>query len=108
MINLLGLGKAKAKGIKVTIEYCPKNITLPYKVKKLINEASLTVPRSSSFKPDDSIDPFGFSEKTVRVGEFLNEQQVQHLVEKARNHNSGFDSIEIVERESSGPEILID
>ena len=104
MLNLLGLSKPKAKGIKVTIEYCPRNVTLPYKVKKLINEASLKVPGAS--KADK--DPFGFNEKVVRVGEFLNEQQVQHLVEKARSQTSEFESIEIVERESSGPEILLD
>ena len=34
MINLLGLGRNKPKGVKVTIEYCPKNITL-YKIKRL-------------------------------------------------------------------------
>ena len=105
MLNLLGLSKPKAKGIKVTIEYCPKNITLPYKVKKLINEASLKVPSTSKA---DAQDPFGFNEKVVRVGEFLNEQQVQHLVEKAQSTSSNFDSIEIVERESSGPELLMD
>lgn len=106
MINLLGFGKNKPKGIRVTIEYCPKNVTLPYKVKKLINQASLQVPSS---KVDDSKkDPFNFAEKTVRVGEFLNEHQVQHLVDKARENTNEFESIEIVERESSGPEILID
>ena len=105
MLNLLGLSKPKAKGIKVTIEYCPKNITLPYKVKKLINEASLKVPGTSKA---DAQDPFGFNEKVVRVGEFLNEQQVQHLVEKAQSSSDNFDSIEIVERESSGPELLMD
>ena len=105
MLNLLGLSKPKNKGIKVTIEYCPKNITLPYKVKKLINEASLKVPGTSKA---DAQDPFGFNEKVVRVGEFLNEQQVQHLVEKAQSTSSNFDSIEIVERESSGPELLMD
>jgi hypothetical protein len=105
MLNLLGLSKPKAKGIKVTIEYCPKNITLPYKVKKLINEASLKVPGTSKA---DAHDPFGFNEKIVRVGEFLNEQQVQHLVEKAQSSSNNFDSIEIVERESSGPELLMD
>jgi len=105
MINLLGLSKPKAKGIKVTIEYCPKNVTLPYKVKKLINEASLKVPGASKA---DKKDPFGFNEKVVRVGEFLNEQQVQHLVEKARSTKSNFESIEIVERESSGSELLMD
>ncbi len=106
MINLLGLSKPKPKGIKVTIEYCPKNITLPYKVKKLINEASLKVPDETS--NPSAKDPFGFSDKVVRVGEFLNEQQVQHLVEKARSYKSEFDSIEIVEKESSGPELLLD
>ena len=106
MINLLGFSKPKPKGIKVTIEYCPKNVTLPYKVKKLINQASVKVPsidREASKK-----DPFGFSEKTVRVGEFLNEHQVQHLVDQARDHKNEFESIEIVEREASGPELLLD
>ena len=44
----------------------------------------------------------------MRVGEFLNEHQVQHLVDKARENTNEFESIEIVERESSGPELLID
>jgi hypothetical protein len=106
MINLLGFSKTKPKGIKVTIEYCPKNITLPYKVKKLINQASVQVPSSDKCKSKK--DPFNFTEKTVRVGEFLNEFQVQHLVDQARSHKNEFESIEIVERESSGPELLID
>ena len=106
MINLLGFSKPKPKGIKVTIEYCPKNITLPYKVKKLINQASLQVPNAK--RTPEQKDPFGFSEKTVRVGEFLNEYQVQHLVDQARDNKNEFESIEIVERESSGPEMLID
>lgn len=105
MLNLLGLSKPKSKGIKVTIEYCPKNITLPYKIKKLINEASLKVPGSSK---EVAKDPFGFNEKVVRVGEFLNEQQVQHLVEKTRSASSNFDSIEIIEQESIKPELLLD
>ncbi len=107
MINLFGLSRPKPKGIKVTIEYCPKNITLPYKVKKLINESSLKIP-SNPVKNSSKSDPFNFSEKVVRVGEFLNEQQVQHLVDKARSLKSEFDSIEIVERESTGPEMLLD
>ena len=104
MINLLGFGKGR-KGVKVTIEYCPKSITLPYKVKKLINKASLSVPEKK-----DNKDPFGFTEKTVRVGEFLNEHQVQHLVEKAQSAKSEFDSIEIVEGGASsiGEELLLD
>ena len=106
MINLLGLNKSKPKGIKVTIEYCPKNITLPYKVKKLINQASVQVP--SVDKPQSKKAPFNFAEKTVRVGEFLNEFQVQHLVDQARSNKNEIESIEIVERESSGPELLID
>ena len=106
MINLLGFSKPKPKGIKVTIEYCPKNVTLPYKVKKLINQASLQVPNAK--RTSDKKDPFGFSEKTVRVGEFLNEYQVQHLVDQARDNKNEFESIEIVERESSGPELLLD
>lgn len=106
MINLLGFSKSKPKGIKVTIEYCPKNVTLPYKVKKLINQASLKVPDVKT-EPSKK-DPFNFNEKVVRVGEFLNEHQVQHLVDQARCNNNEFESIEIVERESSGPELLID
>ena len=106
MINLLGFSKPKPKGIKVTIEYCPKNVTLPYKVKKLINQASVKVP--SINREESKKDPFGFSEKTVRVGEFLNVHQVQHLVDQARDNNNEFESIEIVEREASGPEMLID
>jgi hypothetical protein len=105
MLNLLGLSKPKSKGVKVTIEYCPKNVTLPYKVKKLINEASLKVPSASNTTNQD---PFGFNEKIVRVGEFLNEQQVQHLVEKAQSSSNNFDSIEIIEQESIKPELLMD
>ena len=107
MINLFGLTRPKSKGIRVTIEYCPKNITLPYKVKKLINEASLKIP-SNPVENSTKSDPFHFSEKVVRVGEFLNEKQVKHLVDKARSLTSEFDSIEIVEREASGPEMLLD
>ena len=62
MLNLLGLGKPSKKGIKITIEYCPKNITLPYKLKKLINESSLKVPTTHF---NDESDPFGFSETTA-------------------------------------------
>ena len=104
MINLLGLSKPP-KGIRVTIEYCPKNITLPYKVKKLINEASLKVPSANDTGKKD---PFGFNEKVVRVGEFLDEKQVQHLVDKARSNRSEFESIEIIEGASSGSDILTD
>ena len=102
MINLLGLGK-KTKDVKVTIEYCPKNITLPYKVKKLINQASLKVPNSNK-------DPFGFNDKEVHVGEFLNESQLQHLVNQAREGKGDLSTVEIVEGSSHsiGEELLLD
>jgi hypothetical protein len=107
MLNLLGLSSDKPKRIKITIEYCPKNITLPYKLKKLINESSLKVPRSTACENDD---PFGFTEKVVRVGEFLNEQQVEHLVRKTRSKKSEFESVEIIEGINStlSDELLLD
>ena len=89
MMSLLGLGRKK-KDVKVTIEYCPKNVTLPYKVKKLINQASVKVPTDAS-------DPFGFKDKELRVGEYLNEKQLEHLVKIARGGRSDLDTIEIVE-----------
>jgi hypothetical protein len=107
MINLLGLSRPQ-KGTKITIEYCPQKITMPYKVKKLINKASLTVPTNQTNKPKCKQDPFGFTEKVVRVGEFLNEYQVQHLVDQAHSSKSGFDSIEIVEGAVIGPDLLQD
>ena len=99
MMSLLGLGRNKRE-VKVTIEYCPKNVTLPYKVKKLINQASVKVPT----EPDD---PFGFKDKEIRVGEFLNEKQLEHLVKTARDNKSDLDTIEIVEG-SSQTELLVD
>ena len=102
MMNILGLGK-KIKDVKVTIEYCPKNITLPYKVKKLINQASLKVPMNAD-------DPFGFNDKEVHVGEFLNEKQLQHLVDQAREGKGDLSTVEIVEgsNHSIGEELLLD
>ena len=102
MINLLGLGRNKPKGVKVTIEYCPKNITLPYKIKKIINEASIVIPEKSSD------DPFGFTDKEVRVGEFLNELQVRHLVNQTRNYQNNYETVEIIERDSNDLDLLTD
>jgi len=106
MINLLGLGKTKLKRVKVTIEYCPKNVTMPYKVKKLINESSLTVPMCNNKQTD----PFGFEDKIIRVGEFLNERQVEHLVTKAKSSKSELDSVEIIEGSASSraEDLLLD
>jgi hypothetical protein len=99
MMSLLGLGRKK-KNVTVTIEYCPKNVTLPYKVKKLINQASVKVPTESD-------DPFGFKDKEIRVGEYLNEKQLEHLVKLARDGKSDLDTIEIVEGSSSA-DLLLD
>ena len=99
MMSLLGLGKQK-RDVRVTIEYCPRNVTLPYKVKKLINQASVKVPT-------DSNDPFGFKDKEIRVGECLNEKQLEHLVNLARDNKSDLDTIEIVEGTSQA-ELLVD
>ena len=99
MMSLLGLGRKK-KDVKVTIEYCPKNVTLPYKVKKLINQASVKVPT-------DANDPFGFNDKEIRVGECLNERQLEHLVKLARDGKSDLDTIEIVEGSTSA-DLLLD
>ena len=71
MFNILGLGRSK--DVKVTIEYCPRSVTLPYKV-KLINQSSLKVPTNAK-------DPFGFADKDIHVGEFLTKSQLQHLVD---------------------------
>jgi hypothetical protein len=98
-MSLLGLGKQKRE-VKVTIEYCPRNITLPYKVKKLINQASVKVPTEDN-------DPFGFADKDIRVGECLNEKQLEHLVKLTRDGKSDLNTIEIVEG-SSQAEILTD
>ena len=99
MMSLLGLGRKK-KNVKVTIEYCPKNVTLPYKVKKLINQASVKVPTEPN-------DPFGFKDKELRVGECLNEKQVEHLVSLARNNKSDLDTIEIIEG-TAAADLLLD
>lgn len=101
MINLLGLGKHKPKGVKVTIEYCPRSVTLPYKIKKIINEASVTIPEESSG------DPFGFTDKEVRVGEFLNELQVKYLVSQTRNYQNNYETVEIIESDYSSGDSLI-
>ena len=100
-MSLLGLLKTK-KDAKITIEYCPRNITLPYKVKKLINRASIIVPSDGA-----SDDPFGFEDKKVRVGECLNEKQLEHLVKLAQSHKSDLGTVEIVEG-SSQAELLTD
>ena len=100
MFNILGLGK-RSKDVKVTIEYCPKSITLPYKVKKLINQSSLKVPTNAK-------DPFGFADKDVHVGEFLNEKQLQHLVDMARNGKDDLNTVEIVESSSVKEDLLLD
>lgn len=100
MFNILGLGK-RSKDVKVTIEYCPKSITLPYKVKKLINQSSLKVPTNAK-------DPFGFADKDVHVGEFLNEKQLQHLVDIARNGKNDLNTVEIIEGSSVKEDLLLD
>jgi len=101
MFNLLGIGKRSSKDVKVTIEYCPRSITLPYKVKKLINQSSLKVPNNPS-------DPFSFNEKNVHVGEFLNEKQLQHLVDMARNGKNDLNTVEIIEGSSVKEDLLLD
>ena len=101
MLNLLGLGKKDRKGVKVTIEYCPKSVTLPYKVKKLINQASLSIPTNKK-------DSFGFTDKKIRVGEFLNEKQLESLIDKSKGSNSEIDEIEIIESSSLTSNILLD
>lgn len=101
MLNLLGLGKKDRKGVKVTIEYCPKSVTLPYKVKKLINQASLTVPSNKA-------DAFGFNDKKIRVGEFLNEKQLETLIDNSNQVGSDIDEIEIIESSSLSSDLLLD
>ena len=100
-MSILGFGRDKPKSVKVTIEYCPKSVTLPYKVKKLINQASLKVPTEEG-------DPFGFKDKEVHVGEFLNEKQLKHLVKLARNGKGDLESVEIVEGSASDQNLLLD
>jgi hypothetical protein len=100
MFNILGLGR-QSKDVKVTIEYCPKSITLPYKVKKLINQSSVRVPTNAK-------DPFGFADKDVHVGEFLNEKQLQHLVDMARNGKNDLNTVEIIEGSSVKEDLLLD
>ena len=101
MLNLLGFGKDDRKAIKVTIEYCPKNVTLPYKVKRLINQASLTIPGTTN-------DSFGFTEKKVRVGECINEKQLEQLISTSNEQNSDIDEIEIIESNANSSELLLD
>lgn len=101
MLNLLGLGKNNRKGVKVTIEYCPKSVTLPYKVKKLINQASLSIPTNKK-------DSFGFTDKKIRVGEFLNETQLEILIAQSKEVNAEIDEIEIIESSSLSSNILLD
>lgn len=101
MLNLLGLGKRNRKGVKVTIEYCPKSVTLPYKVKKLINQASLSVPTNKK-------DSFGFTDKKIRVGEFLNETQLEILINQSKEADAEIDEIEIIESSSLSSDLLLD
>jgi len=101
MLNILGFGKDDRKAIKVTIEYCPKNVTLPYKVKRLINQASLTIPGTTN-------DSFGFTEKKVRVGECINEKQLEQLISTSNEQNSDIDEIEIIESNSLSTDLLLD
>ena len=101
MLNLLGLGKSNRKGVKVTIEYCPKSVTLPYKVKKLINQASLSVPTNKK-------DSFGFTDKKIRVGEFLNETQLEILIDQSKQADAEIDEIEIIESSSISSDLLLD
>lgn len=101
MLNLLGLRKNGKKNVKVTIEYCPKSVTLPYKIKKLINQASLDVPTVKK-------DAFGFTDKKIRVGEYLNETQLESLINKSKGLNSEIDEIEIIESSSLSSDLLLD
>ena len=101
MLNLLWLGKSNRKGVKVTIEYCPKSVTLPYKVKKLINQASLSVPTNKK-------DSFGFTDKKIRVGEFLNETQLEILIDQSKQVDAEIDEIEIIESSSLSSDLLLD
>ena len=100
MFNILGLGK-RSKDVKVTIEYCPRSVTLPYKVKKLINQSSLKVPTNAK-------DPFGFADKDIHVGEFLSKSQLQHLVDMARNGKNDLNTVEIIEGSSVKEDLLLD
>jgi hypothetical protein len=101
MMNILGFGKKQNKNTKVTIEYCSKSVTLPYKVKKLINKVALNVPTIKN-------DAFGFTDKKVRVGEFLNEKQLEHLINESKSSNSDIDEIEIIESSSISGDLLLD
>jgi hypothetical protein len=103
MLNLLGLGNRNRnrKGVKVTIEYCPRSITLPYKVKKLINQASINVPTNRK-------DSFGFTNKKIRVGEFINETQLEILIDQSKQVNAEIDEIEIIESSSLSSDLLLD
>lgn len=101
MLNILGFGKEDRKAIKVTIEYCPKNVTLPYKVKRLINQASLIIPGTTN-------DSFGFTEKKVRVGECINEKQLEQLISTSNEQSSDIDEIEIIESSSLPTDLLLD
>jgi hypothetical protein len=101
MLNLLGLGRGNRKGVRVTIEYCPKSVTLPYKVKKLINQASINIPTNKK-------DSFGFTDKKIRVGEFLNETQLEILIDQSKQVNAEIDEIEIIESSSLSSDLLLD
>ena len=101
MLNLLGFGNRNRKGVKVTIEYCPRSITLPYKVKKLTNQASISVPTNRK-------DSFGFTNKKIRVGEFLNETQLEILIDQSKKVNAEIDEIEIIESSSLSSDLLLD
>jgi len=101
MLNLLGLGRGNRKGVRVTIEYCPKSVTLPYKVKKLINQASINIPTNKK-------DSFGFTDKKIRVGEFLNETQLEILIDQSKQADAEIDEIEIIESSSLSSDLLLD
>jgi hypothetical protein len=101
MLNLLGLGRGNRKGVRVTIEYCPKSVTLPYKVKKLINQASINIPTNKK-------DSFGFTDKKIRVCEFLNETQLEILIDQSKQVNAEIDEIEIIESSSLSSDLLLD
>jgi hypothetical protein len=74
---------------------------LPYKVKKLINQASLSVPTNKK-------DSFGFTDKKIRVGEFLNETQLEILIDQSKQADAEIDEIEIIESSSLSSDLLLD
>ena len=58
--------------------------------------------------PTNAKDPFGFADKDVHVGEFLNEKQLQHLVDMARNGKNDLNTVEIIEGSSVKEDLLLD